>query len=136
MTISKFRRKFKVKKKINTKSNFLGLCKLGIYGIKALCSAWITVNQIECSRRVIIRHSNRVGKIFIRVVFHYPLTSKPSGCRMGKGSGHFKKWVAFIKKGSVFIEISGITEIIAKEAFKAITYQFPIKICFVSRDLI
>ena len=77
-----------------------------------------------------------MGKIFIRVIFHYPLTTKTRGSRMGKGAGSLKFWVAYVKRGSIFLEVSGITKVAAKEALKAIIYQFPIKICFVSRNLV
>jgi large subunit ribosomal protein L16 len=89
MTILKFKRKFKIKKLINIKNEFLGLCQFGFYGIKALNSAVITPNQIETSRRVIIRVIKRVGKVYVRAIFHYAITAKSSGTRMGKGKGNF-----------------------------------------------
>lgn len=38
----------------------------------------------------------------------YPLTKKPQGLRMGKGSGKLNGWTSKTKSGSTFIEFKGI----------------------------
>ena len=136
MTILKFKRKFKIKKIIKIKNEFLGLCQFGFYGIKALNAALITPNQIETSRRVIIRITKRVGKVYIRAVFHYAITAKSSGTRMGKGKGKFIGWVAYIKRGSIFIELWGLSKKIAMKAFNSIKYQLLIKLIFICIDML
>lgn len=136
MIILKYKRNFKIKKFINIKNEFLGLCQFGFYGIKALNSALITPNQIEESRRIAIRISKRVGKIYLRIVFNHVLTSKSHGSRMGKGVGKIKNWIAYIKKGSIFIEMLGISKKLAIKSFKAIKYILPIKLSLIFRDLL
>jgi ribosomal protein L16/L10AE len=90
MITLKYKRKFKIKKFINIKNEFLGLCQFGFFGIKSLNSVLMTPNQIEESRRIIIRTTKRIGKVYIRVIFNYVLTSKSQGSRMGKGVGKVK----------------------------------------------
>jgi len=136
MITLKYKRKFKIKKFINIKNEFLGLCQFGFFGIKSLNSVLMTPNQIEESRRIIIRTTKRIGKVYIRVIFNYVLTSKSQGSRMGKGVGKVKSWITFIKRGSIFIEMLGISKKLAIKSFKAIKYILPIKVNFIFRDLL
>lgn len=39
---------------------------------------------------------------------YYPLTKKPQGLRMGKGTGKLNGWFAKVKSGSSLIEFKGI----------------------------
>lgn len=136
MITLKYKRKFKIKKFINIKNEFLGLCQFGFYGIKVLNSGLISPNQVEESRRIIIRTTKRIGKIYIRVIFNYALTSKSQGSRMGKGIGKIKGWISFIKKGSIFVEMLGISKKLAIKSYKAIKYILPFKLSFIFRDLL
>ncbi len=52
---------------------------------------------------------------------------------MGKGKGMPEGWVAVIKPGRVLMEISGVDEISAKEAFRLASHKLPIKVKFVRR---
>ena len=55
---------------------------------------------------------------------------------MGKGKGKFIGWVAYIKRGSIFIELWGLSKKIAMKAFNSIKYQLPIKLSFICRDML
>jgi ribosomal protein L16/L10AE len=55
---------------------------------------------------------------------------------MGKGVGKVKSWITFIKRGSIFIEMLGISKKLAIKSFKAIKYILPIKVNFIFRDLL
>lgn len=43
--------------------------------------------------------------LIIRGILSKPLTGKPQGSRMGKGSGGYKETIGFIRAGTVFVEI-------------------------------
>jgi ribosomal protein L16/L10AE len=55
---------------------------------------------------------------------------------MGKGKGNFIGWVAYIKRGSIFIELLGVTKKLAIKAFNSIKSQLPIKLGFIRRDML
>lgn len=67
-----------------------GGCRLkyGRFGIRALKSTRLTVEQIEAARRVISRRLKKKTKIWIRSFPNLPLTAKPKEVRMGKGKGN------------------------------------------------
>lgn len=106
----------------------------GQYGLKALEAHWITSRQIEAARIAMTRHIKRGGKVWIRIFPDKPVTKKPAETRMGKGKGAPELWVAVVKPGRVLFEIEGVTEDIAKEAFRLASHKLPIKTKFVSRE--
>ena len=105
----------------------------GEYGLKALEAAWITDRQIEAARRAITRYVKRGGKVWIRIFPDKPITSKPAETRMGKGKGAPEGWVAVVKPGRILYEMTGITEIEAKEAMRLAAHKLPVATRFVSR---
>jgi large subunit ribosomal protein L16 len=106
----------------------------GDYGMQALESAWLTSAQIEAARRAITRYVRRGGKIWIRVFPDKPVSKKPAETRMGSGKGLPDHWVAVIKAGRVMFEMTGVTEIIAKEAMRLAANKLPLRTKFVSRE--
>lgn len=106
----------------------------GEYGLKALEPGWISGRQIEAARIAMTRYVKRGGKIWIRIFPDKPITKKPAETRMGKGKGAPDHWVAVVKPGRIIYEMSGVTEDIAKEAFRLAAYKLPIATKFVSRD--
>ncbi len=52
---------------------------------------------------------------------------------MGKGKGEVDHWYAAVKPGTILFEMSGVSEELAREAFKRQAYKLPIKTCFASR---
>ena len=97
----------------------------GEYALKATTRGRITARQIEAARRAITRHVKRGGKIWIRVFPDVPVTKKPLEVRMGSGKGNVEYWVAKIQPGRVLYEIEGVTEEIAREAFKLAAAKLP-----------
>jgi len=89
--------------------------QFGSFGLKALESTRITAQQIETVRQTIGRKIRPKGKLWIRVFPHFPVTTKPSEVRMGKGKGNVKHWVSFVKKGQILFEVSGVDSAIAKK---------------------
>ena len=106
----------------------------GEYGLKALEPGWVSGRQIEAARIAMTRYVKRGGKIWIRIFPDKPITKKPAETRMGKGKGAPEYWVAVVKPGRVIYEMSGVTEDIAKEAFRLAAYKLPIATKFVARN--
>ena len=105
----------------------------GEYGLKALEPGWISNRQIEAARIAITRHVKRGCKVWIRIFPDKPLTKKPAETRMGKGKGALESWVAVVKPGRMLYEMSGVTENVAREAFRLASYKLPIATRFFKR---
>jgi len=105
----------------------------GEFGLQTLDRAYLTANQIEAARVAITRHMKRRGKVWIRVFPYKPYTKKPLEVRMGKGKGAVEYWVAPVKPGRVMFEVSGCSELVAKEAMSLAASKLPIRCRFVSR---
>ena len=106
----------------------------GEYGLKAITRGRLTARQIESARRAMTRHVKRGGKIWIRIFPDKPITKKPLEVRQGKGKGNVEYWVALVQPGSVLYEISGVDEVVAREAFKRAAAKLPVATTFVSRQ--
>jgi len=107
----------------------------GEYGLKATGRGRITARQIEAARRAMSRHIKRGGKIWIRIFPDKPITQKPLEVRQGKGKGNVEYWVAQIQPGRMLYEMEGVTEEIAREAFRLAAAKLPITTTFVTRTV-
>jgi large subunit ribosomal protein L16 len=107
----------------------------GEFGLQATGRGRITARQIEAARRAITRHVKRGGKIWIRIFPDKPVSKKPLEVRMGKGKGGVEYWVAQIQPGRMLYEIEGVTENIAREAFRLAAAKLPVGVSFVSRTV-
>jgi large subunit ribosomal protein L16 len=107
----------------------------GEFGLKCVGRGRITARQIEAARRAMTRHIKRGGKIWIRVFPDKPITTKPLEVRMGKGKGNVDYWVALVQPGSMLYEMEGVTEELAREAFKLAAAKLPVKTVFVNRQV-
>lgn len=107
----------------------------GEYGLKATERGRITARQIEAARRAMTRHIKRGGKIWIRLFPDKPITKKPIEVRQGKGKGNVEYWVAQTQPGRVLYEMEGVSEEIAREAFRLAAAKLPIKTTFVTRTV-
>ena len=105
----------------------------GELGLKAMEPCWITSRQIEAARVAVSRSISRSGKFWIRIFPDKPITNKPAETRMGKGKGAPEGWVAVVKPGRVMFELAGVSEEMAKEAFRRAGHKLPIKTKFVER---
>lgn len=105
----------------------------GDYGLKALENTWLTSRQIEAARVAISRVVRKHGKMWIRIFPDKPVSKKPAETRQGKGKGGPEFWVAVIKPGRILFEVEGVSEEMAKEAFRLATHKLPIKAKMVSR---
>lgn len=108
----------------------------GEFGLKATTRGFVTARQIEAARRAITRHVKRGGKLWIRVFPDKPVTKKPVEVRMGKGKGNVEYWVAPVQPGRVMYEIQGVTEGVAREAFRLAAAKLAVKTTFIKRSVL
>lgn len=107
----------------------------GDYGLKCTTRGRITARQIEAARRAITRHVKRGGKIWIRIFPDVPVTKKPLEVRMGSGKGNVEYWVAKVQPGRVLYEMEGVSEEVAREAFRLAAAKLPVQTVFVNRTV-
>ncbi len=107
----------------------------GEFGLKATGRGRMTARQIEAARRTITRHIKRGGRVWIRVFPDKPITKKPLEVRMGKGKGSVEYWVMEVKPGQMLYELQGVSEELAREAFKLAAAKLPFKTTFAKRGL-
>ena len=107
----------------------------GDFGLKALEPGYITDRQIEAARIAMTRHVKRGGKIWIRMFPDKPITKKPLEVRQGKGKGNVEYWVCQIQPGRVLYEMEGVTEEVAREAFRLAARKLPFPTTFVERQV-
>src|ERR1700735_5488347 len=105
----------------------------GAYGLKALGPERSPARQIEAARRAITRAMKRTGRVWIRIFPDVPVSAKPAEVRMGSGKGAPEFWVCRVKPGRIMVELDGVTEDLAKEAFSLAAAKLPNKVCFVER---
>ena len=112
-----------------------GHVSFGEFGLKALGRGRITARQIEAGRRALTRRVKRGGKIWIRIFPDKPITKKPLEVRQGKGKGSVEYWVCQIQPGRVLYEMEGVTEDVARDAFRLAAAKLPFKTAFVKRTV-
>lgn len=106
----------------------------GDYALLATGRGRLTARQIEAARMAIQRKVKRAGKLYIRVFPDKPITKKPLETRMGKGKGPVEAWVCMIKPGRVLYEIEGVSEDLAREAFRVAGHKLSLATRFMSRE--
>jgi len=111
-----------------------GTLDFGSFGLQALECGRITNRQIEAARIAMTRYVKRGGKIWLRIFPDKPVSKKPAETRMGKGKGGPEYWVAVVRQGRMLYEMEGVSEEIAKEAFRLAQHKLPIATRFVARN--
>ena len=128
----------KYRKSQRLRGSFKGAAKggskvsFGSYGLKSMEIREISSRQIEAARRVLAHHIQRVGKIWIRVFPHKPITQKAAEVPMGSGKGAVEFYVAVVKPGTILFEMDGLPEATAKEALRLAAHKLPIRTKFIS----
>lgn len=105
----------------------------GEFGLKAMEPERVTARQIEAARRAMTRYIARGGRVWVRIFPDVPVSKKPAEVRMGSGKGSPEYWVCRVKPGRVMYELAGVSEEIAREAFRLAAMKLPVKTKFVSR---
>ena len=106
---------------------------MGDFGMQALERSWVTERQIESARKAIVKETKRKGKLWLKIFPDKPYTAKPAETRMGKGKGDVAGYVSVVKPGRIIFELGGVTEEVAKEAFRVAGHKLPIKTAFITR---
>ncbi len=107
----------------------------GEFGLKSISRGRLTSRQIEAARRAMTRHIKRGGRVWIRVFPDKPISRKPAEVRMGGGKGSPEYFVAEIQPGKVLYEMDGVTEELAREAFRLAAAKLPFQTVFVVRQV-
>jgi large subunit ribosomal protein L16 len=131
------RTKFRKQQKGRNRGLALTGCEVsfGEYGLKAISRGRLTARQIEAARRTITRRVKRGGKLWIRVFPDKPVSKKPLEVRMGKGKGNVEYWVAQVQPGRMLYEIEGVSEELAREAFRLAAAKLPVQTTFSKRTV-
>jgi len=128
---TKFRKMFKGKNRGFAQTG--NKVSFGEFGLKATERGRVSARQIEAARRAMTRKVKRGGKIWIRIFPDVPISSKPLEVRMGKGKGNVDYWCSKVQPGTMLYEMEGVTEELAREAFRLAATKLPIKTTFVTR---
>ena len=105
----------------------------GEYGLKALECGWVSAAQIESARRTITHHTKRIGRVYLRVFPHKPITKKAAGARMGSGKADIHGYVTVIRPGTVLFELSGVSQETAKEAMRLAAHKLSVLTKFIEK---
>lgn len=109
----------------------------GRFGLKAVSFGRVTKNQIEATRKVIVRKlREQNGIIFINIYPSLPVTKKPAEVRMGSGKGGVDHYVSNVRLGQILFEIDCVTEDLARECFESAAKKLPIKCSFIKRKFL
>jgi large subunit ribosomal protein L16 len=129
----------RVKYRKQQRGNRAGIASRGItvafgeYGLQSMARCWLDTKQIEAARSAISRFMKRRGRVWIRIFPDKSITKKPLETRMGKGKGPVESWVAVIRPANVLFEVDGVTETLAREAFRLAANKLPMRTKFISR---
>lgn len=85
--------------------------------LKVIESGYLTENQLEAARKVIVRYTKRKLSLSTVTPILISKTKKPNEVRMGKGKGNIDKWILPIKKGTILF-ILNITDNNLKKKYK------------------
>ena len=105
----------------------------GSFGLKAISLARVRSNQIEASRKVLVRGAGKLGKIWIRIFPDRPYTQKPPEEPMGSGKGDPQGYCVEVKPGRIIFEIDGLDKATATETLRKAGTKLPLKTKIVSR---
>ena len=106
----------------------------GEWGLQVMEPGRITQRQLEAARIAMTRFIKRGGRIWIRIFPDKPITRKPQEVRMGTGKGAVEYWVCPVKPGRMLYEMAGVTEEVAKEAFRLASHKLPLHTRVIKRQ--
>lgn len=99
----------------------------GSYGLKAASASWVNSRQIESARRAITNSIKREGIVWIRIFPDKPVTERPPEVTMGGGKGGVKEYVFPVKPGRILFEMDGVSESVARKAFRLAGHKLPVR---------
>lgn len=105
----------------------------GDFGLMSMERGRITAQQIEAGRVCAMRFLGNMGKLYIRIFPHRPVTKLPQETHMGGGKGDPAFYVAAVKPGTVLYELGAVPEDMAKQCFNLIAHKLTVRTKFVTR---
>lgn len=105
----------------------------GSFGLRATEANWVRSTQLEAARRAVTHHIQRGGKLWMRVFPDQPRTQKGAEVGMGGGAGSLSHFVAPVEVGRIIFEMDGVSESLAREAFRLAGHKLPLKTKFVKK---
>ena len=105
----------------------------GSHGLKATSHARVRSNQLESSRKVIVRSLGKTGKMWLRVFPDKPFTQKPPEVKLGKGKGDPVGYEIEIWPGRVLFEVDGVGDTVAIETLIKAGKKLPLRTKVVAR---
>ncbi len=105
----------------------------GSHGLKATSHARVRSNQLESSRKVIVRALGKTGKMWLRVFPDKPFTQKPPEVKLGKGKGDPVGYEIEVWPGRVLFEVDGVGDAVAVETLIKAGKKLPLKTKVVAR---
>jgi len=106
----------------------------GEFALKSEERGLLSSRQIEAARKAISHRTKRGGKLWIRAFPHKPISKKPNETRMGGGKSPVDHYSSVIKPGKIIFEIAGVSEELAREAFRRASDKLPLKTRFISDE--
>ena len=103
------------------------------YALKATTSWYVTNKQLEAARKVIVRHTRKVGQLWMRVFPDTPITKKGLEMPLGSGKWDVDIYAAPVRKGKILFEISWLSRELAEEVIVSAAKKLPIKARFVAK---
>ncbi len=97
------------------------------FWLKATTSWYISNREIESARKVIVRHTRKVWRRWVRVFPDIPFTKKGLEMPMGKGKWDVDIYKAAIRKGKIVMEVSGIDRELAEKILISASKKMCIK---------
>jgi len=107
--------------------------EFGEFALQATEKGLVGAREIESARVAMTRFIKRGGKVWMRVFPDKPLVKKPAETRMGHGKGPVEEWVVPVKPARILFEMEGVTEEIAREAFRLAAHKLSVKTKFIRR---
>jgi large subunit ribosomal protein L16 len=126
------------KSSLNSRSKLSNL-RFGVFGMQSLECKFISSNSLESARIAINHCLKRKGKLWCRIFPQVPITRKAAETRMGKGKGDVSYYAAQVRSGTVIFEVSGVSMLLAKQAFSLGDRKLPVKcrfICYLYSNII
>lgn len=99
----------------------------GEFWLKATTSEYVSNRQLEAARKVIVRHTRKIGKIRFRVFPDTPFTKMWLEMPMGKGKWDVDIYKAKVRKGKIILEISGLDKEQAIKVLSSASKKLPLK---------
>lgn len=129
----KYRKQQKGRSRLRTFESRGTQIDFGSFGLKSDGLKYISSRQIEACRKAIVRYLKKGGKLWIRIFPDKVITTKGVETPMGGGKGAPDHYVFPVKPGRMIFELEGVSEKIAREAFKKASDKLPVKTKFVKK---